>query len=282
MEDEMKKKNWFREAIQEIKDTFHRNVERKTAATKKTNPRTYGLFVVIFVIILIVGGLIVYNNLSNSNTGQNQTGIILSSQSGNKCKNFNIEDWQTGQGQLIQEGNLLSIASTSSNGMLRYKEFIPLSSDIKITFVPYSEEQINFVLHAHDLYEIVIGDGGYQGVTLKASPGSGQSMKTIKNIDGYKRNIFEKGELSPGTDITVVLDQGISRLEDNSYEVNIRIKYRYGLEDDEEKLFATYDFPLPPKFNYEETNMRFSIGLLTAGNGTKVSTEILCFEVSPN
>lgn len=270
-------KNWIWEAWNELKDLLHKNVEKRTGASKEKHPKIYKIIFVFFIIFIL---LVLYFSYKNYSNNSQQATLVLLSRDGNECKKIDLIEWETGQGELIINDNLWSIASMSSNGMLRYKESIQLSSEIKITFVPYSEKQINFILLVHDLYEIVIGDGGYQGVTLKASPGNNRQMRTIKNTEGYTRNIFEKGELNSGVDVTVVLNQKISRLEDDSYEINISILYRSGIENEEDKLFATYDFPLPPKFNYEKENMKFSMGLLAANDNTDVSVEVLCFEAS--
>ena len=276
--------NWICGVKGEIRDIVSRNLDKKMLVNRERHPKTFLFFVVFSIAFVIYAsvhfGIDVYNTYNwIAGLIQPSQTLIQTNQVTNECKKFNFTEWETGQGELIRDDNLWSLSATSSNGLLRYKEPVSLTSEIKVIFIPYSEEQINFALHVHDLYEVVIGDGGYQGVTLKVSPGNDQPMRIIENTDGHKRNIFKKGELAPGTDVTIILNHGISRIEDDSYEVNIRISYRYEIESAKDKLFATYDFPLPPKFNYEESSMRFSMGLLAADNNTNVSAEILCFGV---
>lgn len=277
--------SWFRKAVKEFKNWFDRFVKNRIRLDKEEHATIYYIVLITFIACLIIifcgaiyGSVCLISWAFSGDKTDPSIPETPSPPSENECKKFDLVEWQTGQGQLIQENNIWSVAPGSRKGLLRYPKSISLSSEIEVVFMPHSEEQINFVLLVHDLYEVVVGDGGYQGTNLKIW--DGQKWKIINNTEDYPRNIFEKGELSPGNVITIVLEQDISRLEDNSYEVNISILYSPRIEGEDDKLFATYDFPLPPEFKYKEETARLSMGLLAANNGTKVSAEFLCFKVS--
>ena len=126
-----KAKEWIRGARSEVTDVIHKNVKKRILASKEEHPKTYKIFSIIFLIVVIsITAIFIYNNWPSKNIDPG-AGIV----SINECKKFDLEEWERGQGQLILEGNLWSVASASSNGLLRYKEFILLSSDIKVTFV---------------------------------------------------------------------------------------------------------------------------------------------------
>lgn len=195
-----------------------------------------------------------------------------------RCNVFNSEHWQTGQGLLVQEGDLWRVATSAPNGLFRYENAVPLNSNIRIDFVPQSDSQMNFVVTMHDLYEMTIGDGSYHNVTVKTARGDGQEMEITSTVDGKRSVVFSDGDIKKGTEVNLVLQQAISRIENNNYELNLRLSKRSPDSTATSQVLATYVFPLPPTLKYESDNARFSVGLKAATDETRVAAKILCVD----
>lgn len=196
------------------------------------------------------------------------------------CAVFNPQDWQIGQGLLIEsDKNVWHVATSAPNGHFRYNKAVPLDSDIELIFIPLSEKEVNFVLTMHGIYEIIVGDGGYQGVTVKTSHGESGKYILATSTNGDRRSVFKGGPLEYGADVNVVIQQGVSRLSDGTYELNLRLARKSYLGREAPPVFATYSFPLSPEFNYRTDKGRFSIGLKAASDESKVSAKILCVTI---
>ena len=196
-----------------------------------------------------------------------------------KCKAFNVEEWEKGQGILLRDGNLWSVATSAPNGLLRYKKHVSLDQDVKITFVPHSETQVNFVATMHDLYEVDVGDGNFKRITLKVTQGADRPMKLMAYTNGRFSNSFDGIGMEPGSDVTLVLSQGVSRLGDGSYLLNLQLARNSYETKTPSDVLATYSFALPPNFSYIGDDARFSIGLKAASDHSKVAAEFLCVEL---
>ena len=194
------------------------------------------------------------------------------------CRRFDPTEWQTGQGVLLRDGDAWVLASSSASGLLRYHDWIPLNDVVKVVFVPHSEREVNVVLTMHDLYEIVVGDGGYQGITVKAAKGDGQPLKLIADSKGDRRTIFPDGPMERGADVVVAIEQGVSQLGDGSYVLHLSFKRTSYNGLTPQNVYATYNFELPPSFSYIGDSGRFSIGLKRATDASRVAAEFICVE----
>ena len=136
------------------------------------------------------------------------------------------------------------------------------------------------IVTAHDLYELVVGDGDYHRTTFKVSTGNNQGMNIIPNTEGDRKSIFSEGDLRPGEEINLILDQKLSSFDDGSYEVNLKIRHLPKITGGPEKIFATYNFNLPPNMlQSATTTLWLSIGLLAAKDRSKVAIDFTCFEI---
>lgn len=190
-----------------------------------------------------------------------------------KCRIFDVSEWQQGQGLLDFENNIWTVADNAPNGLLRFKRPIPLNSVVSLIFTSYSQNQVNLVITAHDLYEVSVGDGDYRGINVKVFNGNDGETEFISDHDGDIKKVFP---MTFGEEFTVVLNQGISKLDDGSYELNLRVGQAPAWGTDTSPLFATYNIPLPSKFSSPEASMRLSIGLKAAYDNSQVSAEFLC------
>lgn len=279
-----KVKAWCRGLGQEIPSVLSNQVNKKWGINKESHPKLFPFFIIFLIvsILAIPGSFLNWYGLpelfSKYFPGDTQAAAVIISQP-TKCKPFNPSNWETGQGELTNYDSVWILSTSSPNGMFRFKDLVPINTDLRVVFVPHSDSQVNFVITMHDIYEVVVGDGSYQGITVKVAQGNNQKMKIIPNTDGFTRNIFDDGEMEKGNAITVILDQGISLLDNGEYELNLKLSRGSAISDSTKKVFATYNFPLPPKFSFgEETGGRVSIGLRAATDKSKIATEIICFE----
>lgn len=260
------------------------HVERRTGLSRSTHPRLFRLasigvpmvaFSSMYFVAIPFGAPNPVNIVHPASKSQ------IAAVGGLDCKQFNPSEWDRGQGQLNFDGSVWSVATGSPNGLLRFGERIPLDSNIEVTFVPASAKQVNFIITMHDIYELVVGDGSYQGITLKTAKGDNQKMKLTPTVDGKRRVIFQNGHMEPGADVKVVINQGVSRLENGSYELNLRIARTSFAETPSSipTVYATYNFLLPPRFNYKDEMAWFSVGLKAASDRSLVAVEILCVDL---
>lgn len=267
--------------LKELWSWFELFVERRTAFDRRKHPKTFwggAIFTAIVSYFTIAVPIGAPNPLPSMETlsPYTQTAAV----GGLACEQFVPDEWEREVGDLEFDGSVWTIATGSPNGLLRFKERIPLESDIGVVFVPASEKQVNFVITMHDIYELVVGDGGYQGITLKTSRGNGQAMEIAPTVGGERRVIFGDGPMEPGADVKVILSQGVSKVADGSYELILRIAKTSFLELNSHPptVYATYHFPLSPQFNYRDESAWFSLGLKSASDGSVVAAEILCVD----
>jgi hypothetical protein len=194
---------------------------------------------------------------------------------------FSEKEWEKGQGSLIKDKDqpIFILATTSKNGLLRFSRSIPPNSKVVFNFVPLGEEFINTVMHFHNLYEVIIGDGSYNTITVKASRGEGQQMDFIRNNEGELR-VFVPGGFKIGNDISIQIIQ--KPISTDEYEVFLTIYYYSSSSklSQRQVLNRQYYFSIPPQFKFEDEPLRVSIGMVNAESNSIIKSKFLCFEVS--
>jgi hypothetical protein len=196
------------------------------------------------------------------------------------CQQFNPNEWELGYGLLTFDGSTLQVVEGVGGGLLRWEREVPLNASVKITVIPESEKQFNFVVLMHDLYEMNIGDGDYRGITLKVAGAKGQPMKRISTTEGEDRVVFP---MDRGGDVTVVLDQWTSALDDGSMMLVLQVAKTTFFNGDPTppKEIGTWRFPLPSQIRHKDVPGKLSIGLNSASDGTRVAAEIVCVDIAP-
>jgi len=256
-------------------------IERRTFLSKKKHPRLFryvGIPSTPILIYLLVAmpyfGAPDPRDFLWKESPRTQVAAV----GGLSCQQFNPDEWEQEYGDLDFDGSVWTVANGAGGGLIRHREKVPLNASIKLTMIPSSETQVNFFITTHDLYEMVVGDGDYRGITLKTAKGKGQPMTPMLTTDGEDRVIFP---MDSGGDVTIVLDQSISQLADGSYTLQLQLAKTSFLNENPSapKIFATWNFPLPPQYKYEAEPVWFSLGLDAASDDSKVAAEIVCVEI---
>ena len=117
----------------------------------------------------------------NVQTGDNSLVYIFGKDDQNKII-FTPDKWNDGEGNLAalrKDPSTLILPLNFTSGLLRYDEPINTDVDYEIIFKPLGDKAINFVINIPEIYEIIIGDGDYETITLKYSLGLSQPVNVL-------------------------------------------------------------------------------------------------------
>lgn len=184
---------------------------------------------------------------------------------------FNPDEWSEGTGHLTREEGTArySMVPEVYTSTIQYERSVSSKSMTEFVFTPETQ-LIGAIIHFHDFFEVVVGDGDHYGVTFKANLGN-------ENMDQVGGRIILDGGIKIGNDIAVTISQ--KPLLRGDHEVTIRIEYTKKDGETGIKTEARH-FQIPAEFKGTEEPIRVSLGFSNIGNKDVTSAYFKCFKIS--
>lgn len=146
-------------------------------------------------------------------------------------------------GALIRDKDGYSLPHDSPKGLFSYD--IPLNprGSYLVKFIPQGS-QVNFSLLVPNLYEVIIGDGDYQTVTVKKSDAveAPPSVTLEEGATGLLRPMLAY-KIKPGTQVNAKVDEDMT---ENKITLNLEVTYLPDIGNSPDRKIEKFKYEFSP------------------------------------
>ena len=143
-----------------------------------------------------------------------------------KC-DLNTGEWLRWFGKINQDfedKTHFTLPTNSNSALFKYVGKIDDFSTCEFTFIPRSENSINYVLSLDDVYQIVIGDNDFWTVAARSTDSIGGDLVPIKENSTQKTRPRLSNKIKNGTTVKVILNQKF--IDASTYQIELIVSYK--------------------------------------------------------
>lgn len=164
--------------------------------------------------------------------------------------------------QDFEDKTHFTLPANSNSALFKYVGKIEDFSTCEFTFIPRSENSVNYVLSLDDVYQIVIGDNDFWTIAARATDSIGGDLVPIKEDSTQKTRPRLTNKIKNGTTVRVVLNQKF--VDTTTYQIELVVSYKPDSVTLNETQTSTFTWTFEPSPAILE-NPSLSVGLIRGG-----------------